>query len=118
MKVDNYVQVELTELEAFNTLYVGKVISLEDVYVDFVEKYNHARAQNADAIPELKKLPEPGAFDSIELFDQANQCQWFMPEDYCSNLVETLYGLCKTPEQTTRVTEELELFIQHNMLDV
>jgi DNA polymerase III alpha subunit len=42
-----------------------------------------------------------------------------MPEDKIQhNLVEMLYSMCKTPEQTERVTKELELFIQHGMLDL
>jgi DNA polymerase III alpha subunit len=41
-----------------------------------------------------------------------------MPEDYCPNLVEMLYGMCTTPEQTTRVSEELEAFIEHGMMDL
>jgi DNA polymerase III alpha subunit len=29
-----------------------------------------------------------------------------------------IYGMCSTKEQTDRVSEELEAFIQHNMLDL
>jgi DNA polymerase III alpha subunit len=55
---------------------------------------------------------------SIDAFDNQNQSKWFMPEDYCPNLVEMLYGLCTTPEQSDRVSEELELFVQHGMFDL
>ena len=41
-----------------------------------------------------------------------------MPNSYCPNLVEMLYGMCTTSEQTDRVSLELELFIQHNMMDL
>ena len=47
--------------------------------------------------------------------DAAN---WFIPKDYCPNLVEMLYSMCETEEQTTRVNQELELFIKNNMYDV
>ena len=117
MKINSYGKVTLSEIEAFNALYTGKIVSLEDVYVDMVEQFNLARSTNADRIPELKKINHD-KFDSVELFDEANQCDWFMPKDYCPNLVEMLYGMCTTEQQTARVTEELELFIQHNMLDV
>jgi len=117
VKINNYGEVTLSELEAFNALYSGKVISLEDVYVDFIEQFNNARAINADRFPELKELTHD-KFDSVELFDEENQSSWFMPDDYCPNLIEMLYGMCETDEQTARVTTELELFIQHNMLDV
>jgi DNA polymerase III alpha subunit len=43
---------------------------------------------------------------------------WFMPSDYCPNLVEFLYGLCTTDEQRDRVSQELELFIKNDMYDV
>jgi DNA polymerase III alpha subunit len=41
-----------------------------------------------------------------------------MPSDYCPNLVEFLYAQCKTPEQTQRVDQELELFIKNGMYDL
>ena len=41
-----------------------------------------------------------------------------MPDNYFPNLVEHLYGLCKTDLEKNRVTVELELFIQHNMFDL
>jgi len=43
---------------------------------------------------------------------------WFIPKDYCPNLVEILYSQCQTLEQTQRVDRELELFIKHGMYDV
>jgi DNA polymerase III alpha subunit len=43
---------------------------------------------------------------------------WFIPKDYCPNLVEFLYGQCTTQEQTDRVSLELELFIKNNMYEV
>jgi DNA polymerase III alpha subunit len=44
--------------------------------------------------------------------------KWFIPDDYCPNLVEFLYGACTTQEQSDRVTQELELFIKNDMYDV
>ena len=49
---------------------------------------------------------------------QVDHKRWFIPNDYCPNLVEYLYGCCKTQEQTDRVSLELELFIKHGMYDV
>ncbi len=43
---------------------------------------------------------------------------WFIPKDYCPNLMEMLYGMCETDEQKDRVSQELELYIKHDMLDV
>ena len=121
MKTNSYGEVTVTELEAFQALYTGKVKDFAGVYVDdksVIQNYNNARLTNADRIPELKELIHD-KFDSVELFDAANQCDWFMPKEIVhENLVEMLYGMCTTEEQTNRVSQELELFIQHGMFDL
>jgi DNA polymerase III alpha subunit len=48
----------------------------------------------------------------------ADSAHWFIPRDYCPNLVEMLYGMCETQEQTARVDQELELFVKNDMYDV
>lgn len=119
MKSDQYSRVEITEQEAFNALYTGKINSLENVHLEqdtSISVYNQARSINADKIPELHRLEELDI--SLEFFDRSNQSNWFMPKDYCPNLVEMLYGMCNSEEQTARVNEELELFIQHGMFDL
>lgn len=118
MKIDNYGRVSITEQEAFNALYTGKIKNLSGITIDGnIDVYNTARLKNADSIPELK--PEENLeFVDKKFFDESNQCNWFMPEEYYPNLVEMLYGLCNTDEQRDRVTKELELFIQHGMFDL
>ena len=120
MKLNQYSQVEVTEQEAFSALYNQKIDTLENVYIDsdsVIEQYNNARRLNADRLPDLEKLEIDPNVD-LKSFDKYNQSNWFMPNDYCPNLVEMLYGMCSTKEQTDRVSEELELFIQHNMMDL
>lgn len=118
MIIDRYGRVSLTEQEAFEGLYTGKLKSLDSVNISgSIDQYNQARRTNADKIPELSALENLEDI-SVEFFDESNQCDWFMPEDYCPNLVEMLYGLCETDEQKDRVTKELELFIQHGMFDL
>lgn len=120
MKLNQYSQVEVTEQEAFTALYTQKISTLEDVYLDsdsIIEQYNNARRLNADRIPELEKAEIDPNVD-LKFFDEANQCNWFMPEEYCPNLIEHLYGLCNTDIERNRVSEELDLFIQHGMLDL
>jgi DNA polymerase III alpha subunit len=73
-------------------------------------------SKNADNIPLLNLYQHLDI--EVRDWDTQLQNQWFMPEDYCPNLVEMLYGMCKTKEQTDRVSLELELFIQHNMMDL
>lgn len=118
MKINNYGQVEVTEKEAFEALYTS-VNNLEGVVVDcenVINQYNSARQLNADRIPTLNKLEVTE--DTIELFDKRNQSNWFMPDNYCPDLIQQIYGMCKTDEQRDRVSSELELFVQHGMLDL
>jgi DNA polymerase III alpha subunit len=120
VKINDYGQVSITEQEAFDALYSGTITNIDNVYLDntdVIKKFNSSVKSNADRIPVLS-LPKDLNDISKELFDQANQNNWFMPNDYCPNLVEMLYGMCSTPEQTDRVSLELELFIQHNMMDL
>ena len=119
MKIDQYSRVTITESEAFEALYTNQVKTLDGVTledVSSIDQYNVARSQNADRIPELKELELFN--ESVKFFDEANQSQWFIPENYCSNLVEHLYSLCKTEQERARVDEELMLFIQHGMFDL
>jgi DNA polymerase III alpha subunit len=118
VKINNYGQVEVTEKEAFEALYTS-VNNLEGVVVDcenVINQYNSARQLNADRIPTLNKLEVTE--DTIELFDKRNQSNWFMPDNYCPDLIQQIYGMCKTDEQRDRVSSELELFVQHGMLDL
>ena len=120
MKINTFGQVEISETEAFEALYTKKITDLSRVYIDsenIIDQYNTAKSRNADRIPELQKL-EINQFIDKDQFDKNNQSDWFMPKDYCPNLVEMLYGMCTTEEQTNRITQELELFIQHDMFNL
>jgi DNA polymerase III alpha subunit len=71
-----------------------------DELTQYIERINQERLDYP--IP-------PSAIDSTH---------WFIPRDYCPNLVEMLYGMCETEEQTARVNQELELFIKNDMYEV
>jgi len=118
MKVNQYGDVSASSNEIFDSLYQGKIESLDNLYVDSktAEKFNAAKKINADYFTKL--LTEVEHHLNIEEFDKENQSKWFMPDDYCPNLVEYLYGCCSNKEQTDRVSIELELFIQHNMIEL
>jgi DNA polymerase III alpha subunit len=119
MKITEYGQVILNAQEVFDALYSGKITSLEKVFLDNPDAckvFNESVRKNADRVELCKVFLEPTV--SMEEFDKDNQAQWFMPDDYCPNLVEMLYSMCTTPEQTERVNIELELYIQHGMFDL
>jgi DNA polymerase III alpha subunit len=119
LKIDQYGRVSISESEAVDALYQQKITDFQNVYFEdpsVVECFNQARYINADRIADLTTLT--GILNSVDVFDKNNQQQWLMPTGYCPNLVEILYGMCESELQTNRVSEELELFIQHNMMDL
>ena len=119
MNINKYGQVSISEQEAFEALYAGKIKTLDNILVNGdVAQYNRSRLLNADRIPELTVSED--LFDtSIEMFDEANQCTWFMPEEYQSfPIVDWLYEQCSTKQERDRVDAELILFVQHGMFDL
>lgn len=118
---DNYGRITISEQEAFQSLYSGKIKDLQTVTLDLqeiIDQFNSAIDKNADRIPKTESL-EDLTDVSIEFFDESNQCNWFMPEECVhENLVEMLYGMCTTEVQRQRVDKELELFVQHGMFDL
>lgn len=121
MHTDKFGTVTLSADEIFEGLYTGKIKNFTDVFsdADTANQFNKAINTNKDHINKLSAYQEPDKFDSIELFDEANQCDWFIPEDKIHhNLVEMLYSMCETEVQRARVDLELELFIQHGMFDL
>ena len=118
MKVDSYGRVTISQQEAFEALYKGHLESLSGVIIEGdIQLYNTARKQNADPIPQLDTLESVNGI-GVEEFDEINQRNWFMPKDYCPNLLEIIYGMCQTQEQIERVNQELDLFSKHGMIDL
>jgi len=120
MKINDYGQVEISAEEAFQSLYTAKIKNLDGVYISNEQdrnQFNLARETNADRFGDLVSLVLPEA--TIEEFDQDNQQQWFMPEEYKQlDIVEFLLDKTQNETQYQRVVQELELFAQHNMIDV
>ena len=119
MIIDQYSRVSITEQEAFDALYTGKLKSLDGVNVSGnIDQYNRAKSQNADSIPNL--LPQEDLGDiSQQLFDESNQSTWFMHKEYQNfPIVHWLNLQCRTEEQLERVDKEIKLFIQHGMFDL
>lgn len=119
MKSNSYSQVEISEQEAFTALYTNKIKSLDGIYIDnidVIDQYNRAKHTNADRIALLEQMIDPAV--SLSEFDATNQADWFMPDEYKNmDIEEFLVEQC--PEQNyERIIKELELFRQHNMMDL
>jgi DNA polymerase III alpha subunit len=119
MKINSYGQVEITADEAFQSLYSGKINNLKNVYVEDKDRtrFNKARDLNGDRFPELEILVLPDI--TLEEYDKMNQQNWFMPKEYYNfEIVEYLLDKTTNEEEYQRVVTELELFTQHNMIDL
>jgi len=117
VKVDQYGRVELTEQEIVDSLYNKTITNLKGIYIDHPDQFNSAVKTNADNIDLLHTLPKEDI--SIQEFDQGLQQQWFMPAEY-KNFEIVGFLLDQTTNETEyqRVVEELELFYQHDMIDL
>ena len=119
MDIDKYGRISLTENDIFEGLYSGKITDLSNIEINdqiVCQQFNNSKIQNGDQISELKLFKDLQI--TKELFDDTNQQQWFMPDNYCPDLIQEIYRMCKTDEQKDRVSLELELFIQHGMMDL
>jgi DNA polymerase III alpha subunit len=122
MHTDKYGQTIVNVNDVFTALYNGTLKDLADVQFDNkeeVDQFNRAVSANADHISKLALYQEPGDIDSLELFDEANQLSWFMPKEYSKfPMVEWLLDQTQNEEQYQRVVTELELYIQHDMMEL
>lgn len=112
MQADNLGNPIFQEQDIFNMLYRGQLEYLDQIFTDqtpgILQLFENAGITANQLDP----------YEDQEFFDEANQASWFIPKDYYPNLIEMLYGMCTTKEQTDRVSKELEAFIEHKMLDL
>ena len=112
MRTDNLGNLIFQEQDIFFMLYKGQAEYLDQI---FAEPSAEVQALFKNLGISFKHVD---SYQDQKLFDTANQSNWFIPKDYCPNLIEMIYSMCETKEQTDRVSEELEAFISHNMLDL
>lgn len=118
MKIDDYGTVHLSENECFTALYSNNLTDLSDIIFDeeTTQRFNQALDLNKDLFSKLHSTQQN--IKTVSEFDKENQNIWFMPDDYCPDLIHEIYSKCQTSEQTERVTTELELYIKHDMLNL
>jgi len=121
MRIDEYGAIFLSANELFDNIYSGKIKTFKNIYLDntTVNQFNISKDLNRDNFDYLVKYIKPDI--SLVQFDTNLQDNWFMPESYKStsfNIVEYLLSLCKTTIETDRVLEELNLFVQYDMIEL
>jgi DNA polymerase III alpha subunit len=120
MKSSIYGEVIVEEKDLFESLYNGITVNFANCKFEnseVVKQFNQAISDNADSIIKLSIYEKPQA--GLEDFDKQNQANWFMPENYKTfDIASWLLDQCKNQIQIDRVTTELELYFQHDMIEV
>jgi len=118
MHINNFGATKVTEQEAFDALYSGKIKDPKGLFFDqaVVEQFNQSKNINKDSFDKIQEYQDPTI--SLEEFDEANQKNWFMPDEYKNMNIETFLVQHSPKENYDRVAEEIQLFRQHNMIDL
>lgn len=113
MRSDQFGNPIFQERDIFNLFYQGQTEYLNQIFVDPSDDITRL-FQQAEITPKTID-----SYESLEVFDEANQCNWFIPEEYNKfDLVPWLYDQCSTDVEKQRVDEELQAFIKQDMFDM
>lgn len=118
MNIDKFGAVTLTPDELFEAVYSGKVKHFQNLFTDAetTALFNKSKNINKDNFQTLSNYQPPS--ENLESFDQANQSNWFMPDEYKNMDIER-FLVDQCPEQNyQRLVDELKLFQQYNMMDL
>jgi len=118
MRKNNFGELVLDEDELFNLIMKDVSIeSLNNLVVDSTVDRSMLSRYIDSKIFESWKTPESNE-TAIEDFDQKNQSQWFMPDEYKNMDIEA-YLVYVCPKQNyQRLIEELQEFRSRNMLNL
>lgn len=113
MLLDKFGNPIFQDRDIFNMFYKGQLEYLDQIYTektpDILKLFDTLGITNKELDP----------YENKEFFDQANQCDWFIPKEYKTfPIVDWLYEQCKSQEEKDRVEEELTAFVKHNMFDM
>ena len=120
MEINRFSDAILDEKDILLGLYSGKLTSVMHLNVvdqELIDRFNSNIDLNADPIDKLSLYNEPDC--TLEEFDRRNQAQWHLPLSYTSfDIVNWLLEQCQTEVAYNRVVEEIELYVQYDMVDV
>jgi DNA polymerase III alpha subunit len=119
MKTDHLGQMIFSEDDCVNMLMRGHSMQVDDMLVDATVDLETA-AVILENVPMFVKYNEVSLQAvSIEDFDQMNQSQWLMPDEYKNmDIAEYVLGLCESEAALQRVGEELLLFQARDLFDL
>jgi Bacterial DNA polymerase III alpha NTPase domain len=124
MNYDQYGQCWTTTDELFDMLYKTPDLDIGKFYVKFggedareIFKYNDSVKDFYAPFPKLLVQREINA--TVEEFDQQQQSNWYMPDEYRNmDIAQWVLDQCKTDAELQRVGEELLLYIDRNLIDL
>jgi len=120
VEINRFSDAILDEKDILFGLYSGKltsVLHLNVVDQELINRFNSNIELNADPIDRLSLYIDPDC--TIEEYDKRNQAQWHIPSSYKTfDIANWLLEQCQTEIAYNRVIEEIELYIQYDMVDV
>lgn len=117
MNRDAYGQLSFTEREVVDLLYINPEQDLSLLKIADPAQYNSAVDKFFADLPKLVQY-EPMDV-SVEEFDQSQQSQWYMPDDYKNmDIASWILSQCTTQEQLQRCGEELLLYQERNLFNL
>lgn len=117
MSYDDYGQQYLTEDELVEMIHINPELDITKVLLDNPHQFNSANRLLFTGYPRITNYEEPHC--TIEEFDKANQKTWHMPDEWQNfDIVQWLIEQCKTDEQLDRVSTELDLYFDRDLLSL
>lgn len=109
MKRDQFGQSHASESELCELLYAQPDLDLTQFLVDDPTVFNHAVKSLFADMPTLKTYVPYNI--TVEEFDQAQQAQWHMPEQYVNfDIAQWVLDHCTTDEELQRAGQELLMY--------
>jgi DNA polymerase III alpha subunit len=114
MRLDKFGNPIFNSLDIFKTLYRGKLTNLKDFTVDYTDDIGQLEQVAGFTFARFNEQIEQ---INIEDFDEALQSNWFMPEEYREfDVEEWCLSKCTTPEQVSRVLDEMKAYTDRGMI--
>ena len=121
MTYDQFGQLIISSNELVDELYRKPDLFIENFYVTDPESYNHSIAKLHVDFPLLKRYNQEANYTNmtVEEFDQSNQLNWHMPEEYKTlDIAQHILDLCTSEPELQRVGEELLLYQERDLFNL
>lgn len=117
MNVDEFGVVFFSSDEVADLLYKDPTLDLRNFKVKDASRFNNSVAELFAEMPVLEQYSYTVL--SVDEFDDKNQSNWFMPEEYRTlDIAEYILSLCTTDAELQRVGEELMLYQERELFDL